>query len=302
MMCLSRAHATGSKTMFNQALIIGGTGTLGKALLKTLSEQFPNLKLAVMSRDEHKQSFLKREFPDVRFYVGDVRDTERVLHCVRGYDTVFHTAALKHVDILEDAPFESVKTNILGTYNVANTCLQNGVKNYVFFTTDKAVDPVNVYGHSKAIAEKLILDLKRKHKNTNVNIYRWGNILASQGSSIPYFINCIKNDIPINVTDLYMTRFYLKIDHAINFVLRTFIEKHEKVLIPPNMKSASNADIINAISCLLEKGFTFKIVGHRPGEKIHEAMTSQHSQEYLTSENAPRYTKEELMELLREFI
>lgn len=284
-------------------LIIGGTGTLGRALVRSILKNYEGSKVAVMSRDEHKQALMKKEFPELRYYLGDIRDEFRVRGIVRGYKNVFHTAALKHVDVLEDAPLEAVYTNVVGTRNVVQACCDFGVNNYVFFSTDKAVDPINAYGYSKGLAEKIIWDYKKKNPGTNMTVYRWGNIIGSQGSAIPYWIDGIKNGRPIKVTDLYMTRFWLPIEWAVNYCLRTFQEHNSKdyALIPPKMKAASNLDILSALSRILAKELLIENVGFRPGEKLDEAMTSQHSKDetYLTSGNSEKYTEAELITLLQ---
>ena len=280
-------------------LIIGGTGTLGRAIMDKLYSIDSKSKIVVLSRDEQKQQELKKIYPQTTFVLGDVRDKDTLDYAMKGAKTVFHVAALKHIDHIEDNPIESIKTNIIGTINVAECCIKNDVKHCVFSSTDKAVDPINVYGHCKAISEKLFFNYNQ-HGKTNFTVYRWGNINGSNGSAIPYFVKLLKEKKPIPVTDTRMTRFWINIEDAVDFIFETFQKKNNAVQIPWKMKTATVLEVIQSLSEIYGTG-PYKIaqVGLRKGEKLHEAMQSQHSEGPITSENFPRYSKSELAEFLK---
>lgn len=283
------------------ALIIGGTGSLGKELINQLLHKHVNINITVLSRCEHKQQALKKLYPKVRFVLGDIRDAQSLSPWFKYQDAVFHVAALKAVDHVEENPIESVKTNILGTINVAQCAIENSVRHCVFSSTDKAVDPLNVYGNCKAISEKILHEHNRNQKMTKFIIYRWGNICASNGSAIPYFIECLKNKKPVPITSLEMTRFWITLDLAVDYVLSSFFlpHKHGVVLIPPFMKSAK---VIDVISCLAEmlhiKDYQTEVIGLRRGEKLHECLTSMHAPDSISSETCERLTDSELVSLL----
>jgi UDP-N-acetylglucosamine 4,6-dehydratase/5-epimerase len=265
-------------------LIIGATGTLGQELISQLG----NKRIRAFSRCELKQKQLKEKFPHVQCYLGDIRDKDALNRAMKGVETVFHVAALKHIDVLEENPEESVKTNILGTINVCDIAEKNGVKRVVFSSTDKAVSPINVYGMSKGISEKIMLD--RGHV-----VYRWGNITGSRGSAIHYFVNAIKNDLPVNLTHPDMSRFWIRIEDAVKFVLETYENTTASILIPP-MKAAPVIDVINAIGNVLGKVPNIRITDLRRGEKIHESIL-----EGLSSKDSSQYTPQELVELMRPY-
>lgn len=284
------------------ALIIGGTGTLGTALIKALH---PTTKITVLSRDEHKQQVLKKKYPDIKFVLGDIRDLRHHKREFQNKDIVFHVAALKHIDHLEDNPVESVKTNVLGTINVAEACVEANVPFCVFSSTDKAVDPLNSYGYSKALSEKVLLNYNQSQKITQFSIYRWGNVINSNGSVVPFFVNCLKNRSAIPITNEKMSRFWIRIEDAVSFILKTFHLPitNEKVMIHPEMKSSTLLEVVDALADLVgvEK-YETKIIGLRKGEKLHEALRSQHDEFPITSDSCEKYSKEELKEILKEAI
>ena len=279
-------------------LILGGSGTLGVAIIEHLKINFPHVKVTVGSRSEHKHADLKKKYPHVKFILCDIRDADATYKICHRQDLVFHVAALKHVDILEDNPVESIKTNVVGTLNVANACSMNGVRWCMFSSTDKAVEAENVYGHCKALSESVLLDFNNKQLVTRFQVFRWGNVIGSQGSAIPYFIKCIHNETELNLTDTRMTRFWIRIEEAVEFMIGNHKNISNSVLIPPFMKGASVSRIINTLEFLLEKKAKINIVGLRRGEKIDESLISQHSRFPLNSRKCQQYTDDELKGLL----
>jgi UDP-N-acetylglucosamine 4,6-dehydratase/5-epimerase len=280
-------------------LVIGGTGSLGRAIVSHLREHYPTTQITVLSRDEQKQQAMKKDFPHVRFIIGDIKDASSIYPAFREQFAVFHVAALKHIDHIEDNPVESVKTNILGTINVANACEIMKVPYCVFSSTDKAVDPLNTYGNCKAISERLLAHRNEVGSPTHFSTYRWGNVINSNGSAIPFFAKCIQNNQSIPLTDERMTRFWIDIRQAVQFIFMTFMQRRDEVLIPPMMKSASVVEVIEALGEICERPSPkYHVVGLRKGEKIHESLRSQHSREPIDSLSCDRYTKEELKQLI----
>ncbi len=191
--------------MMEKVLITGGTGTIGKELLKHFYKEW---EIYVLSRDELKQAQLKALYPDVHFIIGDIRDYQTVFRAMRGIETVIHAAAMKRIEVCEINPIEAVKTNILGTENVVFAAKERGIKKLISISTDKGVEPVNVYGMTKAIQEKVVIA-------EGYNCVRYGNVFGSRGSVIPLFIEQAKNKQPLTVTDPEMTRFILTTEEAI---------------------------------------------------------------------------------------
>jgi len=206
-------------------LITGGTGSFGKQMLKTLLENFKPKKIVIFSRDEFKQSEMQKEFcnkkyPCLRYFLGDIRDKERLIEAFNGIDIVFHAAALKQVPALEYNPSEAIKTNIYGSENVIKAAISNNVKNVIAISTDKAVSPVNLYGATKLCFEKLFISANNivGDKDTKFCVLRYGNVFKSRGSVVPLFLEQSKTN-KFTVTDSQMTRFNLTLESAINFVL-----------------------------------------------------------------------------------
>lgn len=254
-------------------LITGGTGTFGHEITRVLLEKFNPKKIIIYSRDEFKQFNMKKIFsettyPAMRYFIGDVRDKDRLLMALNGVDIVFHAAALKQVDTIEYNPFEAVKTNIYGTQNLIETALQNNVKYFIAISTDKAVSPVNLYGATKLCLEKLTISGNNySGGNTKFSVLRYGNVLGSRGSVVPLFLEQSKNNL-FTITDPNMTRFTLTINQAINFVLNcTSIMKGGEVFIP-KLSSYS----ITQLCKIINPNAEVNITGIRPGEKIHEFM------------------------------
>ena len=275
-------------------LLVGGTGTLGNALLDQLDPR----KCIVFSRDELKQHELRHKYPGLKTILGDIRSPESLNKAMEQVKTVYHVAALKHVDVLEENPEEAYATNIVGTMNSAQAAIRNGVINFYFTSTDKAVLPINVYGMTKAISERYLLNLNQdKPFSTKFNVFRWGNIVGSRGSAVNLFAKTLKQEAKVYVTDKRMTRFWMRIEDAVKYML-TFKGDNTKVNYP-EMKASSIIDMATAIAELLDiKHFDIEVVGIRPGEKIHECLYSDH-ENCIRSDTAPRLSLEELKDLVK---
>jgi FlaA1/EpsC-like NDP-sugar epimerase len=216
-------------------------------------------------------------------------------------------AAMKHVDIIEENPIEGIRTNVDGTVNVARCCLMSSkTKHMVYSSTDKAVDPINTYGFTKALGEKYLYNLNRTQEGCKFSVYRWGNVLGSQGSAIPLFIESLMKEKRVYLTHPEMTRFWIPIDWAVNYMIRTFQgARLDQAMVPPNMKTASLAEIVDTLAHMLGLNtYTTTYTGIRPGEKIHEAMYSEHTKDrpMLNSESSPQYSRNELIDMLAPFI
>lgn len=291
-----------------KALIIGGTGTLGRGLAREILRRDPRNSVVVMSRCELKQKEMSREFSEPRrlsFLLGDIRDGGVVDSClVNGsYDVVFLTAALKHVDVLEENPEESIKTNVLGTLNVADAAVRAGVPRVVFSSTDKAVDPINVYGMCKGIAEKVLLRRNETQERTRFLVYRWGNVVGSRGSVLQSFADTLAREGKAYITALDMTRFWIRIDDAIRFMLDTYQAAICHEVLIPEIKAASVLEIVDAVARHLDvREYEPCITGVRRGEKLHEALKSGHSAGPMSSQDWPRYSAGELDEMVGEIL
>lgn len=259
-------------------LITGGTGSLGQALTKRLLTMKVDA-IRILSRNENKQVAMKSELSDdrLRFLIGDIRDLPRLCTALEDIDIVFHTAALKHVPLVEYNPFEAIKTNVVGTQNVINACLQEGVKIAVGIGTDKASSPVNTYGATKLLMEKLFTSANyyTGEHQTIFFAVRYGNVLGSSGSVLPTFINQIKNKQKITITDPQMTRFSITMDEALDFILEAAkIAKGSETFIP-KLKAYSIMDIKHVLADLL--GDTGEqIIGIRPGERFSEILMTNY--------------------------
>lgn len=265
-------------------LITGGTGSLGQALTKRLLGMKADT-IRILSRNEHRQISMESKFHDdrLRFLIGDVRDYERLSRALEDIDIVFHAAALKHVPIIEYNPFEAIKTNVIGSQNVINACLHENVQKAVCIGTDKAVSPLNTYGATKLLMEKLFVTasnyLKKDRHPTDFIAVRYGNVLASSGSVFPIFIEQIKNGKKITITDSNMTRFSITMDEALDFILEaTKIGKGSEIFIP-KLKAYSILDVKQALIELLGDAKEENI-GIRPGEKLHESLINNDEMKY----------------------
>ena len=273
--------------------ITGITGTLGQAVTKILLKN-PKNTIIGYSRDELKQSQLPKH-KRLTLVLGDVRDKRRVVESTRGVDLIFHFAALKRVDKLEENPEEAIATNVMGTENILHAQRVNKIKRVVLSSTDKACYSINTYGHCKALAEKLVL------RNPNNIVCRYGNVLASRGSVVPVFVNSLKDGKYADITHTQMTRFFIRIEDAAKFVVRSSMKKNGGLNIP-KMKASYMTDVVRAISEILgipTKAMTINLVGIRPGEKIHECLRMDHEGESVSSLSSDHFTQKELIKLLR---
>ena len=266
-------------------LITGGTGSLGRALTKKLLEQ--NAKtVRIFSRNENKQIEMESEFNEekrLRFFLGDVRDSERLFTALEDVDIVFHAAALKHVPKIEYNPFESIKTNVIGSQNVIDNSLKQNVQKVIAISTDKAVSPLNTYGATKLLMEKLFVSannyLNREKYRTRFHAVRYGNVLGSSGSVIPKFIQQIKSNEKIRITDSEMTRFNITMDNALDLIINTSkIGKGSEIFIP-KLKAYNIMDVKSALFDLLHET-DYEVVGIRPGEKLHETLINEDEMRY----------------------
>ncbi len=251
-------------------LITGGTGSFGKAFVKRALKEGVK-KVIVFSRDELKQSEMKKQFNDdrVRYFIGDVRDKQRLDRALNGVDYVVHAAALKQVPAAEYNPSECIKTNIQGSQNVIDACIDMGVKKVVALSTDKAVNPINLYGATKLCAEKLFVQGNVYSHDTRFACVRYGNVVGSRGSVIPLFQEQAKTGT-ITVTDERMTRFWITLEQAVELVLQTFDMMQGGETFVPRIPSMRVVDLAKAVApdCKIET------VGIRPGEKLHETLVS----------------------------
>ena len=260
-------------------LITGGTGFLGKTLAKRFLEYEPQ-SIRIFSRDEVKHFRFNREFPDeprFRNLIGDVRDFGRLLRATRGVDLLIHAAALKRIDLLEYNVAESIKTNVIGTLNVANAALRNNVSEALFISTDKACSPLNSYGACKMLGERIFTEMnysKGKSK-TILSSVRYGNVLASTGSVIPFFKSKIQNGERIPLTHPDMTRFIISADQAVNLITKALAYCIGGEVVVPIIPSARMIDLIEVLKEVLDVNNEIDEVGIRPGEKITEVLINE---------------------------
>lgn len=264
-------------------LITGGTGSLGQALVAKLLPLPTYQKIIVYSRDEHKQEQLKiklKDHPKLRFFIGDIRDKERLMLALNNVDQVIHTAALKIVPTAEYNPFEAIKTNVLGTQNLIDSCIyhKDVVRKIIFVSTDKAVSPINLYGATKLCAEKLIIAANNIHgpHGPKFSVVRYGNVANSNGSVIPLFKEQIKNNQQLTITDDRMTRFYITLDEAATFVLQSLERMYGAETFVPEMPSFKIKDLaLTMMENYPPEKQWCTTVGIRPGEKLHEEIITK---------------------------
>jgi UDP-N-acetylglucosamine 4,6-dehydratase/5-epimerase len=265
--------------MFNgsKIFITGATGSWGQTLTRILLEEHDVKEIICFSRGELQQVLMQRKFKSdkLKFVIGDVRDYEAVRFATKGVDYIFHMAALKHVPICEDHPQEAIKTNITGTTNVVNAAIENGVKKVIDVSTDKAVEPLNLYGMTKAVGEKLIIQANNLTDHTKFVCIRGGNVMGSNGSVIPFFIEQIKAGGPITITDLKMTRFFLTLEEAIRLLFKASIDSIGGETFVMNMPACYIRDLAEV---LMEEYGQVEVIetGSRPGEKLDEMLISSH--------------------------
>lgn len=256
-------------------LITGGTGSLGKALTRRIFSESPDVKrIVIFSRDEQKQFQMAQEFsstgyPAIRFFIGDVRDRDRLIRAMNGIDYVIHAAAMKHVPIAEYNPSECIKTNIGGAENVIYACLETGVQRCVALSTDKACAPINLYGATKLTSDKLFVAANNIKGNNPIvfSVVRYGNVMGSNGSVIPFFIKK-REDGFLPITDPNMTRFNITLDQGVDMVFRALDQAWGGEIFIPKIPSYRITDVAEAIA----PGIEHRVVGIRPGEKVHEEM------------------------------
>jgi len=256
-------------------LITGGTGSLGKSLVEYFLNQTKVRRIVILSRDELKQQHLRMEFQDdsrLRWFLGDVRDLDRLKRAFHGVDYVIHAAALKQVDTGEYNPMEFIKTNVLGSQNVIDAAIDAGVKRVVALSTDKASSPINLYGATKLTADKLFVAANNFSftYGTTFSVVRYGNVMGSRGSVIPFFREIAAQGKPLPITDLRMTRFWISIESAVKFVIDSLEIMSGGELYVPRIPSMKIVDLANAVA----PGAKLEEIGMRPGEKLHEEMIS----------------------------
>ncbi|NUU95822.1 UDP-glucose 4-epimerase [Marinitoga sp. 1135] len=258
-------------------LITGGTGSFGNAVLRRFLDT--DIKeIRIFSRDEKKQDDMRKYYknPKLKFYIGDVRNYDSLIDAFRGVDYIFHAAALKQVPSCEFYPMEAVRTNVIGTENVLNAAINAGVKKVICLSTDKAVYPINAMGMTKAIMEKIAIAKSRADNGTTICVTRYGNVMASRGSVIPLFINQIRNNQPITITDPKMTRFMMSLDEAVDLVLFAFENGRDGDIFVQKAPAATIELLANTIRKLLNRpDHEIKIIGTRHGEKLYETLITR---------------------------
>ena len=259
-------------------LITGGTGSFGKAFVKTVLARYPDVKrLVIFSRDELKQFEMSQQFPEVqypalRYFIGDVRDADRLRRAMEGIEIVIHAAALKQVPAAEYNPFECIKTNVIGAQNVIEACLDTGVRRVVALSTDKAAAPINLYGATKLCSDKLFTAANniKGGRDLRFSVVRYGNVMGSRGSVIPFFLERRKTGV-LPITDPAMTRFNISLQDGVDMVLWALEQAQGGEIFVPKIPSYCITDVANAIGPECEH----PVVGIRPGEKLHEEMITE---------------------------
>jgi len=259
-------------------LVTGGTGSFGKQFVETVLQRYPDVRrLVVFSRDELKQYemaqvFDEERYPAMRYFIGDVRDRDRLMRAMEGIDLVVHAAALKHVPVCEYNPFEAIKTNVLGGQNVIDCAIDSGVTRVVALSTDKAAAPINLYGATKLCSDKLFVAANnfRGHHDVRLSVVRYGNVMGSRGSVIPFFLGK-RTDGELPITDLRMTRFNITLEQGVGLVLRALGQMDGGELFVPKIPSYRITDVAEAVA----PGARLVEVGIRPGEKLHEDLITE---------------------------
>lgn len=261
--------------MFNNKsiLITGGTGSFGKRYVKSILTKYQPKKLIVYSRDELKQFEMEQEYHEecMRYFIGDVRDRDRLVQAMNGVDYVIHAAALKQVPAAEYNPMECIKTNIHGAENVIHAALANNVDKVIALSTDKAASPINLYGATKLVSDKLFVAANNVAGGyrTRFSVVRYGNVVGSRGSVVPYFKKRIEEGADhLPITDARMTRFWITLEQGVDFVLKNFARMHGGEIFVPKIPSVNVVELAKAMAPQLPQ----KIIGIRPGEKLHEVM------------------------------
>lgn len=254
-------------------LITGGTGSFGKQYVRTILERYAPKRVVIYSRDELKQFEMQQEFnsPEMRYFIGDVRDKARLSQAMKGIDYVIHAAALKQVPAAEYNPMECIKTNVHGAENVIHAALENNVEKVIALSTDKAANPINLYGATKLASDKLFVaanNMAGGHRTT-FGVVRYGNVVGSRGSVVPFFKKLIAQGADhLPITDDRMTRFWITLQQGVDFVLKNFERMHGGEIFVPKIPSIRITDLAEAMA----PGMPQKVIGIRPGEKLHEIM------------------------------
>jgi len=255
-------------------LITGGTGSFGKAFVSKVLEDDEISKLIVFSRDELKQFEMAEKInsPKLRYFLGDVRDYQRLVRATDGVDLIVHAAAMKQIPASEYNPMEAIKTNVMGAENIVNAAIENGIQRVVALSTDKAANPANLYGATKLCSDKLMMagNVLAGLRDTRFSAVRYGNVLGSRGSVIPFFLEKAQSGV-IPITDDRMTRFWLTIQEGVNFVLESFERMHGGEIFVPKIPSFKVTDVARVVC----PGIKTEIIGIRPGEKLHEVMITE---------------------------
>ena len=255
-------------------LITGGTGSFGKAFVRKILKDDEVAKLVVFSRDELKQFEMAEKInsPKLRYFLGDVRDYQRLLRATDGIDVIVHAAAMKQIPASEYNPMEAIKTNVIGAENIVNASIENGIQRVVALSTDKAANPANLYGATKLCSDKLMIagNVLAGARPTRFSAVRYGNVLGSRGSVIPFFLDKAKTG-SIPITDERMTRFWLTIQEGVQFVLDSFERMHGGEIFVPKIPSFKVTDVARVVC----PGIPTHVVGIRPGEKLHEVMITE---------------------------
>jgi UDP-N-acetylglucosamine 4,6-dehydratase len=254
-------------------LVTGGTGSFGRHFVRTVLERYKPRRLVVYSRDELKQYEMEQVFnaPPMRYFIGDVRDPSRLRQAMRGIDLVIHAAALKQVPAAEYNPMECIKTNVHGAENVINAAMENNVESVIALSTDKAANPINLYGASKLASDKLFVAANNMagQLRTTFSVVRYGNVVGSRGSVVPMFRKLIAEGAKaLPITDPRMTRFWISLQQGVDFVLKCHQRMHGGEIFVPRIPSVRIVDLANAMA----PGLATRVVGIRPGEKLHEIM------------------------------
>ncbi|MCK4738235.1 MAG: UDP-N-acetylglucosamine 4,6-dehydratase (inverting) [Sulfurimonas sp.] len=254
-------------------LITGGTGSFGKQFVRTILKNYKPNKIIIYSRDELKQFEMAQKFNDpcMRYFIGDVRDLPRLQKAMKDVDFVVHAAALKHVPIAEYNPMECIKTNVMGAQNLIDACIANNVKSTIALSTDKAASPANLYGASKLVSDKLFVAANNLTGTNDIkfSVVRYGNVLGSRGSVIPYFEKLIADGATsLPITEPNMTRFWITLQDGVDFVLKNFARMQGGEIFVPKIPSMKMTEMAKAIAPHLEQ----EVIGIRPGEKLHELM------------------------------
>ncbi len=292
---------------YKSILVTGGTGSFGKTFVKRILTQFPEVeRLAVFSRDELKQfemaqEFSQEQYRQIRYFIGDVRDENRLVRAFEGIDAVVHAAALKQVPTAEYNPMECIKTNVMGAENVINAAIKSGVKRVVALSTDKAAAPINLYGASKLCSDKLFVAANnfRGNRDINFSVVRYGNVIGSRGSVMPFFLNKRSSGV-LPITHEEMTRFNISLDEGVDLVLYALQNAWGGEIFVPKIPSYRIMDVAEAIAPAAKH----EIIGIRPGEKLHEEMitemdsfnTLELDKYYVIAPSVPLWSHDEYLE------